>query len=130
MTQQEYLDKWWDPETNDWRYPSPSEGAPHANGFDKEPRPNTIKKDTIIDRLGGPNGDFAAPDGTPFEQRALPPSSVDRRPYVRYKVLKPLPDDVLEGRARPWFDQPGGGIQYYFPKGIQWYIDNKYLGPA
>lgn len=116
MTKQEYLDKWWDPEVGDWRYPSPEEGAPHVNGFDRTPRPNTIEKDAIIDRLGKGNGNFASPDGTPFEQRALPPSSVDRRPYVRYKVVKPLPDEVLEGRAHPWFGQTGGGVQYYFQR--------------
>jgi hypothetical protein len=31
-------------------------------------------------------------------------------PYYRYEVLKPL--RVAAGKTAPWFDQPGGGIQY------------------
>ena len=81
----------------------------------------------MIDRLGSDKGKFAALDGTPFEQRALPPSSVNHPTYVRYEVLMRLPGDVLEGRAHPWFEQPGGGLQYYFPKSMEWYVNNGYI---
>jgi len=46
---------------------------------------------------------------------------------VTYRVLKPLPTEVLEGKAAPWFDQPGGAIQYDFPGGIGGYVDAGYL---
>lgn len=89
----------------------------------------------MIDRLGPPSGDYAAPDGTPFDQRALPPSWANfeingNLEYHRYRVVRPLPSDVVEGTAAPWFEQPGGGMQYYFPNGIQWYIDHGYLEPV
>ena len=80
----------------------------------------------MIDRLGGPDGKFAAPSGTPFDQRALPPSDVGRE-YHRYKVLKELPESVTEGRIQPWFEQPGGAVQYKFDRPIKWYVDNGYL---
>jgi hypothetical protein len=31
-------------------------------------------------------------------------------PLTSYEVLKPI--SVNSGRSAPWFDQPGGGIQY------------------
>lgn len=79
-----------------------------------------------IDGQGGKGGKFAAPDGTPFQDRALPPSDVGRE-YHQYKVLKPLPDSVTEGKIEGWFDQPGGGTQYKFDQEIEWYIKNGYL---
>lgn len=68
-----------------------------------------------------------SPEGAPFDERALPPSSADFN-YTRYEVVRPIPG-VTEGEIAPWFEQPGGGLQYHFPPGrdIQWYIDNGYL---
>ena len=34
----------------------------------------------------------------------------DFNTYNRYEVTRPLP--VREGTVAPWFDQPGGGIQF------------------
>jgi hypothetical protein len=42
-------------------------------------------------------------------------------------VLKPLPEGVTEGKIAPWFEQPGGGIQYKFDHPIEWYLDKGYL---
>jgi hypothetical protein len=45
-----------------------------------------------------------------------------------YEVLKPLPPDVVRGPIAGAFEQSGGGTQFYFPKGIDWYIRHGYLG--
>lgn len=126
MTKQEFYDKWYDPETKNWRYPSKENGAPYDEGFAEPPRVNTLQKDQVIDRLGTDDGNFAAPIGTSFDQRALPSSDIGRE-YHRYRVLKPLPETVTEGRIQPWFDQPGGAMQYKFDRDIKWYVDNEYL---
>lgn len=128
MDEQEFYDRYWDEQAGSWRYP-PDEG------FAGPRLPTTLQEGDVIDRLGPPSGDYAAPDGTPFDQRALPPSSANFQingnlEYHRYRVVKPLPSDVVEGTAAPWFEQPGGGMQYYFPNGIQWYIDHGYLEPV
>lgn len=126
-SRQEFYDEWYDEKAGNWKYPSTENGAKYDDGFAEPPRPNSLKVGDTIDRLGREDGKFAAPDGTPFPERALPPSDVGRE-YHQYKVLKPLPDSVTEGKTAGWFDQPGGGTQYKFDKDIQWYIDNKYLG--
>lgn len=63
----------------------------------------------IIDRYGGNNGTFFAEDGLSIEERAMAPNS-DFSTYNRYEVKKSIP--VRAGIIAPWFDQPGGGIQY------------------
>ena len=40
-----------------------------------------------FDRYGGNGGNFVAPDGTPFGDRALPVAYETSQPYNRYKVL-------------------------------------------
>ncbi len=80
----------------------------------------------VIDRYGLADGSFASPSGTPFDERALPPSSVGSE-YTQYEVLKPLPEGVTEGSIAPWFEQPGGGVQYVFDHPISWYVENGYL---
>ncbi|MFB9618093.1 TNT domain-containing protein [Brooklawnia cerclae] len=87
------------------------------------PIPNTLQPGQIIDRIGHkdyPNGNFAAPVDTPFDARALPPDRLGPD-YVttRYEVVaQPLPE-VRQGPIMPWFEQLGGGTQYFFPAGIQ-----------
>lgn len=96
-------------------------------------RPTTLKVGQEIDRISAvdpleDDGQFAAPLGTTISEMSLPPDRLSR-PFARrtFKVMKPLPADVLEGRSVPWFEQPGGGIQYWFPEGFSWYIDNGFL---
>lgn len=121
MDPDDYLVKHWDADARPptWRYP------PH-HGFDGPALPNTMKPGTVIDRFGSGRGEFASPAGTPFEQRALPPSSVGQE-YHRYVVRKPLPKGVKEGFVAPAFEQPGGGVQFQFDLPIQWYVDHHYL---
>lgn len=47
--------------------------------------------------------------------------------YPRWEVIKPLPEDVVQGRVTPWFEQPGGGVQYKFSEKMTWYEEHGYL---
>lgn len=47
---------------------------------------------------------------TPYEQRAVSPGT-DQKPYSQFVVRKPI-EAVEEANIAPWFDEPGGGIQY------------------
>ena len=98
-------------------------------GFDGPAVPNTLMPGQIIERIGGGDGRFAAAEDTPFPMKGLPPDRLGI-PVVAYEVLKPLPPNVLEGLTKGWFEQPGGGAQYYFPEKFQRYIDQGYLKPV
>ncbi|WP_017933767.1 TNT domain-containing protein [Nocardioides sp. Iso805N] len=129
LTEKEFYEKYWDPAARDgtggWDYP-PEEGF--KVGSDGEPmlEPNALSPGDTIDRFGEPRGRYASPDATPYDQRAIPPDSASQ-PYHQYRVEKPLPSDVTQGEIAPWFEQPGGGVQYKFDKPIQWYVDHGYL---
>ncbi len=76
-----------------------------------------IKPGSRINRYGdNGNAQFFSPDGITWEQRALPPGT-DEKPYIELEVLKDLP--CSRGEIAPWFDQIGGGIQYYTNKKIE-----------
>ena len=126
LGEQGFFDKYWDPEKGSWDYPEAKDGYP--DGFDGPVEPNRLDTGDVVDRYGRPGGEYASPEGTPFDQRALPPSSAGAG-YHRYEVLKPLPEGVTEGKIAPWFEQPGGGIQYKFDHSIEWYIEHDYLAP-
>lgn len=64
-----------------------------------------------IDRYGdNGNAQFFSPNGTPWSQRSLPPGSEDKK-FISLEVLKEIP--CSSGEIAPWFNQLGGGIQYY-----------------
>ena len=93
-------------------------GYPPNDGFIST-KTVTLEPGTTFDRFGGyrtPKGEFkdggkfVAPDDVPFEGRALPESALGKERH-KYEVLKPIPD-VKEGKAIPWFEQPGKGKQY------------------
>jgi hypothetical protein len=111
----------------EWRWPSEFPHGFDAAGGSK----NSLMPGDSIDRIAPPNstaGDFAAPPGTSFPEKGLPPDRLNPDwPTTEYEVLKELPSDVLEGTTETAFGQSGGGTQYYFPKGVQWYVDNDYL---
>jgi len=48
--------------------------------------------------------------------------------YFRYEVVRPL--RVAAGKAAPWFDQPGGGMQYKTGQPIKILVDTAFLKPA
>ena len=83
---------------------------PENNGFDGSSTSTVLQPGTRLDRFGGESGSFLSPEGTPFAERALPSGSF-RSEYHQYEVVKPLP--VESGTAKPWFDHPGGGTQFY-----------------
>lgn len=99
---------------------------PPNRGFAGQPVRTTLQPGTVIDRYGGPGGSFASPQGTPPWARSLP-SGAENRPLNAYEVVKPL--EVDAGPAAPWFNQPGGGIQYDFGRSIQSLVDSGYLRP-
>jgi hypothetical protein len=93
-----------------------------------------------IDRYGSVYGSFLAPAGTPYAERAIPPSSLDSTPaagcnYHDYQVLKPF--NVDSGPIAAWFGQPGGGLQFQLDGNlvpgapaaltVLWLLDNGYL---
>jgi hypothetical protein len=66
-----------------------------------------------LDRMGGPGGGFFSFPGTPFEQRALPPSNLSD-PYSIYELSGGrLPSGVrIEvSEIAPAFGHEGGGLQ-------------------
>lgn len=79
----------------------------------------TLQKGQMIDLFGkGDSGHFLAPEGTPYAKRAIPPSNLDEYSstspalnYHLYRVVAPF--TVEAGPARPWFNQPGLGLQYH-----------------
>lgn len=47
---------------------------------------------------------------------AVPPGT-DMKPYSVFEVIEPI--KVKAGEIAPWFDEPGGGIQYLLPKNCE-----------
>jgi RHS repeat-associated protein len=73
----------------------------------------TLNEGTIIARRGPLfNAEYATAYGYPPYQLSLPPGK-EKLPEILYNVLKPI-HFVERSRIAPWFNQPGGGIQYYF----------------
>lgn len=94
-------------------------------GFNGPPVSTELKPGATFDRYGGrfdsegnfsDRGTFVAPRDVPFDQRALPDSTLNS-PYRQYEVIKPLPE-VQSGQAAPWFGKPGLGTQYQLPMSI------------
>lgn len=69
----------------------------------------TLQPGMRIDRYGSENGRFFATPNTPYAARALPYDPA-KLPHTVYVIQKPL--TVEECTAAPWFDEPGGGIQF------------------
>jgi filamentous hemagglutinin len=109
---------------------------PSNNGFDGPPTITELQPGARFDRYGGrfengqftDGGGFVSPAGVPFDQRALPNSSLNR-PLQEYEVLQPLPN-VNSGSAAPWFGQPGGGTQYQLPMSIDDLVTQGFIRPV
>ena len=70
-----------------------------------------------ISRYGGSGySRFFSPAGTPNWARSLPPGTVGQ-PLRTFEVVKPF--EVQSGTVAPWFNQPGGGMQYVTPVRLQ-----------
>lgn len=136
----EFLRCFWNDDTGGWWYPDRDGFALDDSG---EPimRPVELEAGQSLDLFGSGFGRFLAPAGTPYADRAIPPSNLntytERYPYSYhlYEVTRPFTVDA--GPIRPWFGQPGQGLQYvlnseYIPEAperltIPWLVDNGYL---
>ncbi|MFD4693641.1 TNT domain-containing protein [Streptomyces sp. NPDC058463] len=82
----------------------------------------TLRVGQLVDLFGSGRGTFLAPAGTPYAKRAIPPSNLVRYTndypysYHLYRVKEAI--TVEAGRIRPWFGQPGLGIQYKTDKRV------------
>ncbi|MBB3052878.1 hypothetical protein FHS23_003919 [Prauserella isguenensis] len=85
----------------------PADELPEGCSADGEPE--VLPAGTMVDRFGTAHGRVFSADGTPFEQRSLPPSQLDAG-YRRYRVLRDVP--MWRGVSAGWFGQPGGGARY------------------
>ncbi|MFF5511959.1 TNT domain-containing protein [[Kitasatospora] papulosa] len=95
---------------------------PDHDGFVLDRAGNPVKKNLtlrvgqLVDLFGSGRGNFLAPAGTPYAKRAIPPSNLVTyttdypNSYHLYRVTEAF--TVEAGRIRPWFGQPGLGIQY------------------
>ncbi|WP_049578121.1 TNT domain-containing protein [Nocardiopsis sp. SBT366] len=116
LTPVEFLDRWWTVEGS-WDYPE-------HDGFvvvDGQPvkELQELPSGWMLDRFGSPWGSFLAPAGASYEERALPPNSLNTWPdgpehnYNCYEVTEPVTAWV--GPIAPHFEQPGGGEQLLVP---------------
>lgn len=91
-------------------------GDPNIDGFINGKYEDTkLRPGEQIDRYGGNNGTFFGDEGTSIPERAMAPNS-DFSKYNKYVVAREMP--VRKGKIAPWFDQPGGGIQYQIDPGF------------
>jgi hypothetical protein len=99
---------------------------PKNNGFNGSPERTILKGGTTFDRYGDETGRFAAPDGTPFDSRSLPPNA-KLSPLTTYKVVNPLPAYQGTSSGSFWFNSSGGGTQYMFDYNINYLLQNSYI---
>jgi hypothetical protein len=97
---------------------------PQRDGFAGTPRTLVLRPGTVVDRFGQPTGNFLAPADSSYMGRAVPYDRL-KMPYYRYEVMKPL--RVQAGKAAPWFDHPGGGMQYRTRERVQVLVERGYL---
>jgi hypothetical protein len=134
-TPEQFIDEFWDPAANSWRWP-PDGGLAGDDAI------MSMQPGEIMDRFGHPLGSYLSPDGASFAERALPPQSlntvheggIEVDAYHRYEVVKAF--DAKVGYVAPSFGQPGGGLQIMLDKDllgaaedvhVQWLLDNGYL---
>ena len=82
---------------------------PPNNGCAAVPASETLPVGTLIDRFGSEGGSFFSPKGESFAARAVP-YVCSQLAYTIYRVTKPL--HVSACKAAPWFDEPGGAMQF------------------
>lgn len=117
LTESEYRALFED-ENGELRYPDEDDPAkPYAiPGTVRELTPAEIKSlhGQWVDRIGHPEGKWLAFEGTPYEGRALPHTSLDKD-YYRFKIDASVglpPGWKIEfSLAAPWFGHPGGEPQ-------------------
>jgi hypothetical protein len=128
-----FLGCYWqtDPKTgkSGWWYPD-NNGFVMRDGKPDE-HPVTLHEGQLVDLFGSGLGNFLAPAGTPYAKRAIPPSNLDTYvqdfpdSYHLYRVVKPF--TVEAGPIRPWFGQPGLGLQYLTTPTVADLVRTQYL---
>jgi len=139
MAAADFLATYYDAAAGTWIYPP-------QNGYQLRPDGTpvvwrrTLTVGRTLDRFGSEYGSFLSPAGTPYAQRAIPPSSLVGTPaqdcnYRRYRVVRAF--DVAAGPIAAWFGQPGDGWQYQLSGGfvdgapeylnVFWLVDQGYL---
>ncbi len=78
----------------------------------------------VFDRFGNAYGTYMSPVGTPFEMRALSPST-DFSDYFQMEVLKPFP--MRQSVISPAFNQIGLGVQFQAPVSIYYLEEFGYI---
>lgn len=86
---------------------------PENAGFAGATERTFLQPGQMIDRYGGSGySRFFSPQGTAYWARSLPPGTAGQ-PLRTFEVVKPF--EVRSGTVAPWFNQPGGGVQYMSP---------------
>jgi Tuberculosis necrotizing toxin len=143
LTRNEFLTRYWDPSAGGgaggWRYPRDNGFVIGPNGHPVE-APEQLWPGLRIDRYGRATGQFLAPFGALYAQRAIPPSNLDNDPphscdYHAYVVLRAF--RVQAGPAAPAFGQPGWALQYLLDSSlidgapdrltVAWLVTHAYL---
>jgi nicrotizing toxin Mtb-like protein len=115
MTAPQFLSCYWNDQIHGWWFPDNDGFLLDDNGQPIK-RTQTLRPGQLVDLFGTGAGHFLAPAGTRYAERALPPSNLDTIEnafpfgYHLYEVVQPF--DVQAGPIRPWFGQPGLGLQY------------------
>lgn len=95
------------------KYYNQSTGAihwPDGDGFlEGTISKKMIPKGTIFKRIGYPSGEFLGNTLDSFESRSLAPHS-EKSPVYYYKLMEDF--EMTTGIAAPWFEQPGGAVQF------------------
>ena len=73
----------------------------------------TLQPGDTLQRIGSPYGRYVAPNGTHPSHLSLSPDT-DLNNISRWEVISPIPN-VGRGLVAPWFNQPGGGVQFLLP---------------
>lgn len=142
-----FIGRYWDGSANNGkgscRYP-PDNGF--VVGPDGKPVESAVElvAGTDIDRFGSEYGAFLAPAGTLYDERSIPPQSLDtfdpKFPdnYHDYRVVKAF--EVEDGPIAPAFDQPGLGVQFMLDPSliagaptsinVAWMVQKGYLQPV
>lgn len=84
----------------------------------------SLQPGLLIDRYGAEHGRFVAIQGIPFESRAMFPSA-STKPYTIYRIVKPI--DAIGGEIAPWFNKPGGGIQFSLSNSVKELVESGHL---
>jgi len=88
---------------------------PPNNGALGKVTKEKLQPGIMIDRYGHEGGTFVSPAGTPFEMRALPPTT-NQTSLNTYKVLKPI--DAETATVAPAFNQIGLGTQHKLSESV------------